>query len=39
MYLIDIKNASIRLQKAQFLECKIFIYRPLKMDAGSAQKL
>ena len=33
------KNASIGLQKVQLLECKIFRYRPLKMDAESAQNL
>ena len=33
------KNASIGLQKVQLLECKIYMYRPLKMDAESAQNL
>ena len=32
MYLIDVKNAGIGLQKVQWLECKIFRYKPLKMD-------
>ena len=27
------KNAGIGLQKVQLLECKIFKYKPLKMDA------
>ena len=39
MYLIDVKNAGIGLHKVQWLECKIFRYRPLKMDAESAQNL
>ena len=29
---IDAKNAGIGLQKVQWLECKIFRYKPLKMD-------
>ena len=33
------KNASIGLQKVQLLECKMFKYKPLKMDAESAQNL
>ena len=33
MYLIDVKNAGIGLQKVQWLECKIFRYKPLKVDA------
>ena len=33
------KNAGIRLQKVQLLECKIFKYKPLKMDSESAQSV
>ena len=33
MYLIDVKNAGIGLQKVQWLECKISKYKPLKTDA------
>ena len=39
LYLIDMKNAGIGLQKVQLLECKMYMYRPLKMDAESAQNL
>ena len=33
------KNAGIGLQKVQLLECKMFKYKPLKMDAESAQNV
>ena len=33
------KDAWIGLQKVQLLECKIFKYKPLKMDAESAQNV
>ena len=33
------KNAGIGIQKVQFLECKIFKYKSLKMDAESAQNV
>ena len=36
---IDAKNAGIGLQKVQFLECKIFKYKPLKMDSESTQNV
>ena len=36
---IDAKNAGIGLQKIQFLECKIFKYKPLKMDSESTQNV
>ena len=39
MYLIDVKNAGIGLQKVQLLECKIFKYKPLKMDAECTQNV
>ena len=39
MYLIDVKNAGIGLQKVQLLECKIFKCKPLKMDAECTQNV
>ena len=33
------KNAGIGLQKVQLLECKMFKYKPLKMDAEGAQNV
>ena len=33
------KNAGIGLQKVQLLECKIFKYKPLKMDTESTQNV
>ena len=33
------KIAGIGLQKVQLLECKMFKYKPLKMDAESAQNV
>ena len=33
------KNAGIGLQKVQLLECKIFKYKPIKMDAESTQNV
>ena len=37
--MINVKNAGIGLQKVQLLECKMFKYKPLKMDAESAQNV
>ena len=39
LYLIDVKNAGIGLQKVQLLECKMFNYKPLKIDAESPQNV
>ena len=36
---INAKNAGIGLQKVQFSECKIFKYKPLKMDSESTQNV
>ena len=33
------KNAGIGLQKVQLLECKMFKYKPLNMDAESEQNV
>ena len=33
------KNAGIELQKVQLLECKMFKYKPLKMNAESAKNV
>ena len=33
------ENAGIGLQKVQLLECKIFKYKPLKMDAECTQNV
>ena len=37
--LIYVKNAGIALQKVQLLKCKILKYKPLNMDADSAQNV